>query len=81
MIRAHIALVPQDPVIFGASAADNIRYADPDAGIAEVEAAARAAEAHEFIAALPRATTPTSASAACACPAASSSASRSRARC
>ena len=54
LIRSHIALVPQDPVIFGASAADNIRYARPDAGMDEVEAAARAAEAHEFIAALPQ---------------------------
>ena len=54
LIRQHIALVPQDPVIFGASAADNIRYARPDAGMDEVEAAARAAEAHEFIAALPQ---------------------------
>src|SRR5204863_715339 len=53
LIRSQIAIVPQDPVIFGASAADNIRYARPEAGMAEVEAAARAAEAHEFIAALP----------------------------
>ncbi|WP_171173730.1 ABC transporter transmembrane domain-containing protein [Ruegeria sp. HKCCD8929] len=51
--RRHIALVPQDPVIFAASARDNIRFGRPDASDAEVEAAARAAAAHDFIAALP----------------------------
>jgi ATP-binding cassette subfamily B protein len=51
--RRLMALVPQDPVIFAASAADNIRFGRPDATDAEVEAAARAAAAHEFIAALP----------------------------
>ncbi len=54
MFRRHIALVPQDPVIFAASARDNIRFGRPDAGDAEVEAAARAAAAHEFIMALPQ---------------------------
>jgi ATP-binding cassette subfamily B protein len=52
--RAHIALVPQDPVIFATSARENIRFGRPDATDAEVEAAARAAAAHEFIAALPQ---------------------------
>src|SRR5690606_9248268 len=52
-LREQLALVPQDPVIFGASARDNIRYGRLDASDAEVEAAARAAEAHDFIAALP----------------------------
>ena len=52
-MRRHIALVPQDPVIFAASAADNIRYGRLDATDDEVVAAARSAEAHEFIAALP----------------------------
>ncbi|HNB05749.1 MAG TPA: ABC transporter transmembrane domain-containing protein [Thauera aminoaromatica] len=52
-LRARIALVPQDPVIFSASALDNIRYGRPDAGDAEVIAAARAAAADEFIARLP----------------------------
>lgn len=52
-LRGAYALVPQDAVLFGASAADNIRYGRIDASDAEVEAAARAAEAHEFIAALP----------------------------
>ena len=51
--RAAMALVPQDPVIFAASARDNIRFGRPDATDAEVEAAARAAAAHEFLAALP----------------------------
>ncbi|MEO0938023.1 MAG: ABC transporter transmembrane domain-containing protein [Pseudomonadota bacterium] len=51
--RRHIALVPQDPVIFATSALENIRFGRPDATDAEVEAAARAAAAHDFIAALP----------------------------
>ncbi|MCV2890652.1 ABC transporter transmembrane domain-containing protein [Ruegeria aquimaris] len=51
--RRHIALVPQDPVIFAASARENIRFGRPSASDAEVEDAARAAAAHEFIAALP----------------------------
>ncbi|MEX0277773.1 MAG: ABC transporter transmembrane domain-containing protein [Ruegeria sp.] len=52
--RAHMALVPQDPVIFAASARENIRFGRLDATDAEVEAAAQAAAAHEFIAALPQ---------------------------
>ncbi|WP_375176126.1 ABC transporter transmembrane domain-containing protein [Pseudooceanicola sp.] len=51
--RRAVALVPQDPVIFAATARDNIRFGWPDASDAEVEAAARAAAAHEFIMALP----------------------------
>ncbi|WP_037908992.1 ABC transporter transmembrane domain-containing protein [Sulfitobacter mediterraneus] len=51
--RRSIALVPQDPVIFAASAAENIRFGRPDASDAEVQDAARAAAAHEFITALP----------------------------
>ena len=51
--RRHIALVPQDPVIFAASAQENIRFGRPEATDAEVEAAARAAAAHDFIMALP----------------------------
>ncbi len=51
--RRAIALVPQDPVIFAASARDNIRFGRPDATDAEVAAAARAAAAHDFLAALP----------------------------
>ncbi len=52
-LRQAFALVPQDPVLFGASAAENLRFGRQAASDAEVEAAARAAEAHEFIAALP----------------------------
>ncbi len=51
--RRSMALVPQDPVIFAASARENIRFGRPDATDAEVEAAARAAAAHDFLAALP----------------------------
>jgi ATP-binding cassette subfamily B protein len=52
--RAAIALVPQDPVIFAASARDNIRFGRPSATDDEVVAAARAAAAHDFLAALPQ---------------------------
>ncbi len=51
--RQEMALVPQDPVIFAASARENIRFGRLDASDAEVEEAARAAAAHDFIAALP----------------------------
>ena len=52
-LRGHVGLVAQDPVIFSASAMDNIRYGQPEATEAEVEAAARAAHAHDFIEQLP----------------------------
>jgi ATP-binding cassette subfamily B protein len=51
--RQHIAMVPQDPVIFAASAFENIAFGRPGASLADVEAAAKAAAAHEFIAKLP----------------------------
>ncbi|MEQ9695814.1 ABC transporter transmembrane domain-containing protein [Shimia sp. SDUM112013] len=51
--RAHLALVPQDPVIFADTARENIRFGRLDATDAEVEAAAEAAAAHDFISALP----------------------------
>ncbi|OUS20392.1 ABC transporter [Rhodobacterales bacterium 59_46_T64] len=51
--RRVMALVPQDPVIFAASARENIRFGWPEASDAEVETAARAANAHEFITGLP----------------------------
>jgi ATP-binding cassette subfamily B protein len=51
--RDAMALVPQDPVIFAASARENIRFGRPEATDAEVEAAARAAAAHDFLMALP----------------------------
>jgi ATP-binding cassette subfamily B protein len=52
--RQAISLVPQDPVIFAASARENIRFGRPGASDAEIEAAARAAAAHEFLTALPQ---------------------------
>ncbi|MFD1794597.1 ATP-binding cassette domain-containing protein [Paracoccus aurantiacus] len=51
--RSQIAIVPQDPVIFATTARENIRFGRPDASDTEVEAAARAAHAHEFLMALP----------------------------
>ncbi len=51
--RRHIALVPQDPVIFADTARENIRFGQPDASDADVEAAARAAAAHDFLIELP----------------------------
>ncbi len=51
--RKQIALVPQDPVIFADTARENIRFGRPDATDAEVEAAAKAAAAHDFLVALP----------------------------
>jgi ATP-binding cassette, subfamily B, bacterial len=52
-VRARIGLVPQETVIFGASARENIRFGRPGASDVEIEAAARAAAAHEFIEKLP----------------------------
>jgi len=54
-LRRDIAIVPQEPVIFSASALDNIRYGRPQASDDEVRQAARAAAADEFIARLPEA--------------------------
>ena len=53
-LRNAFALVPQDPVLFGASAADNIRFGRLDADDGAIEVAARAAEAHEFLRELPQ---------------------------
>jgi ATP-binding cassette, subfamily B, bacterial len=52
-LRSRIALVPQEPVIFSASARENIRYGRPQASDEHVHAAARGAFADEFIRALP----------------------------
>jgi ATP-binding cassette, subfamily B, bacterial len=52
-LRENVALVLQDPIIFAASLRENIAYGRPNATAAEVEAAARAANAHDFIVALP----------------------------
>jgi ATP-binding cassette subfamily B protein len=51
--RQYMALVPQDAVIFATSARENIRFGKPDATDAEVEAAAKAAAAHDFLSKLP----------------------------
>ncbi len=53
-IRAQIGLVPQETVLFGASARDNIRYGRPTATDAEIEAAAVAAAADGFLRKLPQ---------------------------
>jgi len=53
-LRQRIGTVPQDAVIFSASALDNIRYGRPGASEAEVHAAARDAFAHDFLSALPQ---------------------------
>ena len=53
-VRRLIGLVPQDTVLFGASARENIRYGRPEATDAEIEAAASAAEADEFLRRLPQ---------------------------
>lgn len=53
-LRGRIGLVAQEPVVFSASAMENIRYGRPDASDEEVMAAAQAAYAHDFINALPQ---------------------------
>jgi len=52
-LRHAIGLVPQEPALFSGSVAENIAYARPGASREDVEAAARAAHAHEFIERLP----------------------------
>src|SRR5439155_14619105 len=53
-LRDRIAIVLQDPVLFSGSIADNLRYGRLDATPAEIEEAARAAHAHDFISHLAR---------------------------
>jgi ATP-binding cassette subfamily B protein len=52
-VRARLALVPQETVIFGDTAFENVRYGRPEASEAEIRAAAEAAQAGEFIDELP----------------------------
>jgi ATP-binding cassette, subfamily B, bacterial len=53
-LRNQFAIVLQEPVLFASSLAENIAYAKPDASEAEIMAAARAANAHDFISRLPQ---------------------------
>ncbi|HEV7787031.1 MAG TPA: ABC transporter transmembrane domain-containing protein [Thermoanaerobaculia bacterium] len=53
-LRGSIGIVPQEPALFSGSIRENIAYARPGASDADVEAAAEAAHAHEFIARLPQ---------------------------
>ena len=53
VLRSCFALVPQQPALFFGSVADNLRYGRPEASQEDMEAAARVANAHDFIMALP----------------------------
>jgi ATP-binding cassette subfamily B protein len=53
-VRGRLALVPQETVIFGDTAFENVRYGRPDASEADIRAAAEAAQAAEFIERLPK---------------------------
>lgn len=52
-LRRQMGLVPQDPFLFSGTIADNIRFSRPNAAAEEMEEAARLANAHDFIVALP----------------------------
>ncbi len=52
-LRRQFAIVLQDPLLFSTTLAENIAYGRPDATREQIEAAARAADAHDFISALP----------------------------
>ena len=53
-LRAQMSIVPQEVLLFGGSIAENIAYGRPGASLAEIEDAARQANAHEFIHAFPQ---------------------------
>ena len=53
-LRSQIAIVQQEPILFHRTLAENIAYARPEASMAEIEQAARLANAHDFIAGLPK---------------------------
>ncbi len=52
-LRAHIGVVSQDTYLFHVSILENLRYARPEATVEQIEGAARSAQIHEFIAAMP----------------------------
>jgi ATP-binding cassette, subfamily B, bacterial len=52
-LREHIGYVPQEPVLFAGSVADNLTYGKPDASVAEMREALRLAHAEDFVDALP----------------------------
>jgi ABC transporter fused permease/ATP-binding protein len=52
-LRQHVGTVAQEPILFSTSIAENIRYGRPSASAEEVEAAARAANAHTFVSQFP----------------------------
>ena len=53
-LLAHVGIVPQETILFSGTVRDNIRYGKPDASDEEVIAAAKAAQAHDFILQLPQ---------------------------
>jgi ATP-binding cassette, subfamily B, multidrug efflux pump len=53
-LLAHIGIVPQETILFSGTVRDNIRYGKPDASEEEVIAAAKVAQAHDFILQLPK---------------------------
>ena len=53
-LRRHLAIVLQETFLFNGTVGDNIRYGRPDASLEEVESAARAANAYDFIQELPQ---------------------------
>ena len=79
-VRNQLGIVLQEPVLFSTTIFDNIAYARPDATRSEIEAAAAAANIHDFIWRCRTGTRRRSGNAACDCPAGSASGSRSRAR-
>ncbi len=75
-LREQVGIVTQDTILFNDTVRNNIAYGQPHVPMKEVEAAARAALAHDFIQACPRVTILSSESAECGSPVASASASR-----